>query len=208
MTLREVELGTGDTLRIREHSDLENEAGAVVWDCALVLAHFLHHPNPWIGPRELEGARVVELGSGTGLVGLSIALLASSVKVVLTDLPKFIGGLQENIKENRLQGSVKAAAYIWGEPIEELETPQVDWIVASDVIYAHDAVEPLLQALLMLSSEPTRILIAYELRAGSEGWIKTMASGGIVFKKLPNRDLHPDWQADDIGIFIGQKATG
>ena len=36
---REVDLDSG-TLKLFEHTELDNEAGAVVWDAALVLLHY------------------------------------------------------------------------------------------------------------------------------------------------------------------------
>jgi hypothetical protein len=61
MTVREVECGN-QVLRIQEHNSLANEAGAVVWDCALVLTNFIHHPNRFINRELLQGKRVIELG--------------------------------------------------------------------------------------------------------------------------------------------------
>lgn len=44
--------------------------GAVVWDCAIVLSHFLTMP---LGRSILSGKNVLELGAGTGLCGLTAA---------------------------------------------------------------------------------------------------------------------------------------
>ena len=38
-TSREVDVN-GQALTVYEHTELENEAGAVVWDAALVLLHY------------------------------------------------------------------------------------------------------------------------------------------------------------------------
>ncbi|XP_045708773.1 protein N-lysine methyltransferase METTL21A isoform X3 [Phyllostomus hastatus] len=46
---------------------------AVVWDAAVVLSTYLE-----TGAVELRGRSAVELGAGTGLVGIVAALLASS----------------------------------------------------------------------------------------------------------------------------------
>ncbi|XP_064229171.1 protein N-lysine methyltransferase METTL21A isoform X2 [Aotus nancymaae] len=46
---------------------------AVVWDAAIVLSTYLE-----MGAVELRGRSAVELGAGTGLVGIVAALLASS----------------------------------------------------------------------------------------------------------------------------------
>ena len=64
MTIREVELGRElqHVLEIEEHSSIDNEAGAVVWDCALVMANFFHHAGGWASGEMVKGKRVVELG--------------------------------------------------------------------------------------------------------------------------------------------------
>nr|XP_042116163.1 protein N-lysine methyltransferase METTL21A isoform X4 [Peromyscus maniculatus bairdii] len=47
---------------------------AVVWDAAIVLSAYLE-----MGAVELRGRSAVELGAGTGLVGIVAALLDSSI---------------------------------------------------------------------------------------------------------------------------------
>ena len=72
MTTREVELGRElqHVLKIEEHSSIDNEAGAVVWDCALVMANFFHHAGSWASGEMVAGKRVVELGDeGSSEIG-------------------------------------------------------------------------------------------------------------------------------------------
>ena len=71
-----------------EHFFDFNATGARVWPSAPVLIRHLEK-SPSLR-RRLRGARVLELGSGLGLVGLSIAALEAK-KVCLTDrlVPRF-----------------------------------------------------------------------------------------------------------------------
>eukprot|EP00976_Prorocentrum_cordatum_P111821 1195430-Prorocentrum_minimum.AAC.10 len=82
---REVEIA-GQVIEVDEHNSLEDEVGATVWDCALVLAHYLEHSRA----QDLQGKRAIELGSGTGLVGLAAAILGSVV--TLTDRKHLLDG--------------------------------------------------------------------------------------------------------------------
>ena len=48
--MREVEIGEGRSIKVEEQWELENDAGAVVWDAALVLSHFLVHSQGIFAP--------------------------------------------------------------------------------------------------------------------------------------------------------------
>ena len=66
---------------------------------------------------------------------------------------------------------METAPLLWGEPVDHLEPP-ADIIIASDVIYAHDTVGALTDTLLSLCGDSTMIILGYELRAGSTGWVQ------------------------------------
>ena len=73
--VREYECKNGEMLTINQCEI--GDVGCVVWDAALVLASYLD-TNDWLtGSREshLLNKRVLELGAGTGLVGLQAAHL-------------------------------------------------------------------------------------------------------------------------------------
>ncbi|KAK9842450.1 hypothetical protein WJX81_000737 [Elliptochloris bilobata] len=105
MTVREVPIAEGLVLTVIEHSELADCAGAVVWDAALVLIHFLAKGT---GRNLLRGKRVLDLGAGTGAAGLAAGLLGA--RVLLTDLPHLLPGLTRNVAANELQEHVAVAA--------------------------------------------------------------------------------------------------
>ena len=66
---------------------------------------------------------VLELGSGTGLLGLAAACIWKT-KVILTDLPIIMDNLTHNVEANRSTaescgGYVEAAALTWGGGSDE-----------------------------------------------------------------------------------------
>lgn len=65
-------ISTGKSLEFLQHT--VGDVGCVVWDAALVLAGYLDQMNSK-KERSMEGLRVLELGSGTGCVGLVAAAL-------------------------------------------------------------------------------------------------------------------------------------
>ncbi|KAI3451698.1 hypothetical protein Pfo_008363 [Paulownia fortunei] len=96
--------------------------------------------------------RVLELGSGTGLVGIAAAALLGA-NVTVTDLPHVLPNLQFNVAANAgiLElhgGAVDAAALKWGDT-KDMEGigREYDVILGSDVVYHDHLYEPLLETL-------------------------------------------------------------
>ena len=70
--IRELELKDG-TLEI--YQELEGDVGCVVWDAAITLAKFIDGEcfRSKVKVKLDGGANVLELGAGTGIVGLAAA---------------------------------------------------------------------------------------------------------------------------------------
>jgi len=62
----------------------------MVWDSSWVLISMLSRSESWLAD-SIRGKRVLELGSGTGLLGLAAA--AAGAQVVLTDVPTMVDAL-------------------------------------------------------------------------------------------------------------------
>lgn len=101
----------------------------------------------------LRSARVVELGSGTGVTGVLAARFGA--EVTLTDLPHVLPNLQINVDLNLADveaggGSLAVRPLRWGvkEDAEGFNSP--DLILASDCVYYDVLFQPLLQTLKWL----------------------------------------------------------
>lgn len=88
--------------------------GMVVWQASFVLADYLLRVAPW--GHAWHGIRCVDLGTGTGVVGLALALAGTSV--ALTDLPHITPLTQQNVELNTHPGvhDVHVVDYCWGTP--------------------------------------------------------------------------------------------
>ncbi|KAH7520040.1 hypothetical protein FEM48_Zijuj08G0101500 [Ziziphus jujuba var. spinosa] len=114
---------------------------------------------------------ILELGSGTGLVGI-VAALTLGAKVTVTDLPHVIPNLQFNADANASVlttngGVVHASPLRWGEADDvELVGREFDLIIASDVVYHDHLYVPLLQTLqdLILGGEGNVEFVMAHLR--------------------------------------------
>ena len=183
-------LNSGAMISLREEFALKEsggatEFGAVIWPCAEYLCRWLS-AEPTI-----VGARILELGSGTGACGIYAAALGASM-VTLTDGggPDMLELLQSNADLNRdLLGSssLNIERLAWGDLGDGcmLAADQFDYVIAADVMYGMEAttlgaredaiqrVEALaatFEALLLCSPDssadsPPRIIVAHCCRS-------------------------------------------
>lgn len=118
-------------LVVREPPLTGDNLGLKTWGSSYVLAQMLHT----IGQSSLSNLlgqqdgqpkpQVLELGSGTGLLGLAAAPIWQA-HVLLSDLPEIMPNLNHNVEANRptIQahgGSVEAGALTWGGTEDEID---------------------------------------------------------------------------------------
>ena len=85
-----------------------------MWDSSLVLSRYL---EKHVSPKFWKGKHVIELGAGTGIVGLTVAGIGGVEQVLLTDLPDLKPLLKENVKLNKkiTKGcQVQVVEFEWG----------------------------------------------------------------------------------------------
>ncbi|KAJ1884967.1 hypothetical protein LPJ66_010355 [Kickxella alabastrina] len=96
---------------------------------------------------DLSALTALELGSGCGLVGLTLHRLGMQ-RTILTDQLRMMRLLTKNMDANRLKGSsleMFATEYVWGQMPEDqrIVRQSIDMVVASDCVY-HESVAPML----------------------------------------------------------------
>mmetsp|Transcript_17733 Transcript_17733/g.34956 ORF Transcript_17733/g.34956 Transcript_17733/m.34956 type:complete len:316 (+) Transcript_17733:173-1120(+) len=126
---------------------IEKFVSRVVWPSAEELSrHFALHPEI------VASKNILELGSGTGLCGISMACLGAT-SVVLTDYNEAsVELLQENIDLNSVGDICSTSRLVWGDEqscaaiLQGLELSHFDLVVGTDVVYEPECIEPLLQS--------------------------------------------------------------
>ncbi|BEJ12764.1 hypothetical protein CspHIS471_0212240 [Cutaneotrichosporon sp. HIS471] len=157
-----------------------------VWDSGLALASWLfrwlsgRHPNTQAREvlTRLRGAQSLELGSGTGLVGIALALLDPKAKVTATDLDSAMEVMRENVALNNVAQRVEADVLDWDAPLPKFAA-NIPVVLAADVTYntaSFSALVGTLERLLKakVDGRPPRLLLAYKQRDPGERELWTM----------------------------------
>ncbi|OMO52014.1 Nicotinamide N-methyltransferase-like protein [Corchorus capsularis] len=178
--------------------------GSVMWDSGVVLGKFLEHAVD-LGMLVLQGKKVIELGSGCGLVGCIAALLGA--EVVLTDLPDRLRLLKKNVETNLrlgIRGSAAVRELTWGDdPDPDLIEPPPDYVLGSDVIYSEEAVVDLLDTLLQLCGTQTTVILSGELRNDTvlECFLEAAVKDFVV-GRVDQSEWHPDYCSRRVAMYI------
>ena len=122
-------------VKLEIHMDPEGNwsagCGATVWDSALSLSAYLEGDGI-----DVKGKRVLEIGAGTGLVGLVCAVLGATT--ILADHPRALPLLEHNAEENgKITGAVVECKPLeWGNASHAKELKMMggdfDLVVCSD----------------------------------------------------------------------------
>ncbi|KAG7359806.1 methyltransferase-16 family protein [Nitzschia inconspicua] len=174
----------GISLQINEVSNAGLGTGLNVWDGSIALAKYLES-NPAI----VEEKKILEVGAGTGLVGIAAAILGAK-EVVVTDLEYSLANLRGNILLNQPSVDekppkrkilpIEAKVLDWFRPqdfdccsSENCKTTWIpDVILASDVVWIDSLVLPLVKTLHYFCSlavtkqtSPPWIIMSYQRRS-------------------------------------------
>lgn len=182
--------------------------GLTTWDGSVVLAKYLEHARM----DNLRGARILELGSGTGLVGLSAALLGAR-EVILTDLAYTMDNLARNAEATMRNaagtGEIECTVHIqvldWFNPPTDLGS--FDFVLASDVVWVEELIAPLVSTfdvLLQHSSErATTILMSYQKRSviSDQLLFSELDKRGLEKQRVAASKLHPHFASERIDVW-------
>uniref|UniRef100_A0A8C6V396 EEF1A lysine methyltransferase 3 n=1 Tax=Neogobius melanostomus TaxID=47308 RepID=A0A8C6V396_9GOBI len=140
---------SGHELRIKQLFGANLGVAAPVWEAAIHLSNYLAERSA-----ELKGKRVIELGSGTGLLGIFAARLGAVV--TLTDLPVALPPISANVGANTPSG---------GWPSLPPHFPS-DWdlVLGADIIYIPETFPLLIETLVHLCRSGTVVFFCSKMR--------------------------------------------
>ncbi|NWH63002.1 MT21A methyltransferase, partial [Geococcyx californianus] len=170
---------------------------------AVVLCAYLE-----MGGIDLQDRSVIELGAGTGLVGIVATLLGKSfvclfisiytcsARVTITDRAAALEFLESNVQANlpselRLRAVVKELT--WGKDLGNFPPGAFDFVLGADIVYLEETFAELLQTLEHLCSEQTVILLSCRIRYERDHKFLKMLRGRFSVYEVhydSNKDVH------------------
>lgn len=183
------------TIYMQEPGQAHLGTGLNTWDGSIVLAKYLEKHAAHL----VTGKRILELGAGTGIAGMTAALLGAEL-AVLTDLDYVLPNLEANVRRNiphnaimtndicintdqqscthqsekSIEGSIKVQRCDWKD---ESSYPNSggrwDVILGADIVWIESLVPSLVNTLANCAHEDTTILISHQVRCSRVLFILT-----------------------------------
>lgn len=156
---------------LHEPSLTADNLGLKTWASSYLLSKRLHRLDLPLGPP--SAPRALELGAGTGLVGLAAAAVYG-IPVMLTDLPEIVLNLQRNVDANAGiaagSGCLNVKVLDWREIPEPLpqEGDKFDLVLAADPLYSkeHPGLLVGMIRVWLKKSKFARVVVEMPLREG------------------------------------------
>jgi predicted nicotinamide N-methyase len=203
---RKFNITNGIIVVLREPSLTEDNLGLKTWTSSLLLAKRLDSLRSCLPSGDF---RVLELGAGTGLVGIAAACVWRT-QVTLTDLPEIVPNLKYNVEQNRelvhpFGGDMSVMALDWSDaanaPTSDYELYPV--ILAADPLYSSSHPRLLTEAVgrWLMKNQDARFIVELPLR---EGYDQERADLRARLKKIGLQvetegveSGYDDWESSD-----------
>ncbi|KAK9238159.1 putative methyltransferase-domain-containing protein [Lipomyces kononenkoae] len=211
----------GTTVKIK-HDGGAAGCGGKVWPAGELLSRYLigardneryiAHDAVWKESAKRK-VKIIELGSGTGLVGLALGnayTLAASARavedigmeIVITDQANMLSLMADNIELNNLQGTVSADVLDWGTDLpEHYSNPYPDVILAADCVYFEPSFPLLEKTLLSLTGPNTLVLMSYKKRRKADNRFFQSIKKSFRIEEVKDYNEYKDFSRDTVFLY-------
>ncbi|NWV10654.1 MT21A methyltransferase, partial [Ptilonorhynchus violaceus] len=166
---------------------------------------------------DLRDRSVIELGAGTGLLGIVVTLLGTKepagltalyftgcARVTITDRAAALEFLESNVQANlppELRPRAVVKELTWGKDLGNFSPGAFDFILGADIVYLEETFAELLQTLEHLCSEQTVILLSCRIRYERDlKFLKMLRDHFSVY------EVHYD-SSKDVHIYKAQRGS-
>lgn len=198
----------GRTLSVTQ-TPATGTTGGSVWGAGASLSRLVHSA---FFPRSMWADKVVlELGAGTGIVGLAVSLLDPPPRrVTLTDVAGALSLLRRNVRKNGSEGVCSVDELSWEcvPPVSTTPAPaawRADVIVGSDLLYWQEPYGPIVQCLSWLLSAAgggaQECWYMHEWRSSQRelAVIDSLGRAGLSVAQVPTSEYAPYLQLNGEG---------
>ncbi|XP_078420571.1 EEF1A lysine methyltransferase 3-like [Cetorhinus maximus] len=148
----------GHHLWMSQSSDSQLGTSGFIWEAGLALCQYIEKQN-----LTFDGMKVIELGAGTGIIGILAVLLGGNVTI--TDQPNVLKQIQHNVTANvpmSCRDRVNIHALSWGRDHAQFPS-DYDFILGGEIVYFSKTYPLLIKTLQHLSSERTIIYLSSKM---------------------------------------------
>ncbi|KAL5121944.1 hypothetical protein ACEQ8H_000160 [Pleosporales sp. CAS-2024a] len=208
---RRFKLSRGPTVRMFEETG--ESIARHLWDAGIMLSCHLSDllddkstlAKALLPSGRPKHFRVLELGTGCGMVGITMAQLTRGAEILLTDLPEAQEIVEQNIRLARPAkgSSLRFQNLNWDVELPpDLQPPssQLDLVLAADCTYNPDSSPALVKTLTRLAKASPKavVAIAMKMRHSSEEiFFSLMSTAGFQETLLVSYPLPGDVEAGE-----------
>mgnify|MGYP001165317943 CR=1 FL=1 len=158
----------------RQDGASKEVSGQKLWCGSLGVIEYLLDQSDFV-----RGKTVLELGAGTGVLGMLCEKLGASTVVVTDNDKRSLVHMESDVPHNKCHASVRALDWFEGLDVYAMrdmlgasveETPDSLRIVAGDVLYKRELLEPFMNVAkkLLHFSAKSKMILCHVPRAGIE----------------------------------------
>lgn len=165
-----------------------------VWDSGVLLAEYLINNS-----LSLQGKTVLELGAGTGVTGIALAMNVDC-RVIFTDYEEFSCQLcHHNCEINNLNNFATLVAD-WRD-FPEIEE-NIDVVICSDVLYEKKQVAPLFNVLNAFLQKKIPVYLADPGRAYINDFLSLVKDAGYSIKASKEKDMKENKLLSATNVYV------